>query len=110
MGKNKRKQLPCFDEIHNVELQCDSIEECDFICWLVEAVKFGLIEDFEYQPEPIRLSESVSYVTYDNKKRTLLRDHIYSPDFKLIIASEPYRIICKAFKRAYKSDIWQCDY
>lgn len=49
-GKNKRRQLEAYDEIHNVTLSVDSTEECDTLAWLVEAKKLNIINDFSYQP------------------------------------------------------------
>ena len=45
-GKNRRRQLECFDEIHNVMLSVDSIEEVDTLSWLVEACQLSVINDF----------------------------------------------------------------
>ena len=48
MGKNKRRQLECDDSFHGKKLQCDSLEECDFIYWCSEAASLGIIKDFIY--------------------------------------------------------------
>ena len=48
MGKNKRRQLVCHDDFHNVDVLVDSVEECDFIEWAVEATNIGLLQDFVY--------------------------------------------------------------
>ena len=98
MGKNKRNQISHRDQFHNIDVECDSIEECDFIEWCSEAANLGIIQDYEYQPQPIKLFDSVEYVNFDKKKRVLLRDHIYSPDFCIKFIPKASRILCKAFK------------
>ncbi len=84
MGKNKRKQIEFFDSFHNQTLQCDSDEECDFIAWLLEAQQLGVAVDFKYQPQTYVLSEAVKYTNAAGKQRTLLREHVYSPDFEVM--------------------------
>ena len=64
MGKNKRRQLECYDSFHKVKLDCDSIEECDFIEWCSEAASLNIIKDFIYQPESIKLFDAVSYLDF----------------------------------------------
>lgn len=46
VGKNKRRQLTVFDDIHNVELSVDSTEEIDFVNWCCEATSLSVINDF----------------------------------------------------------------
>ena len=48
MGKNKRRQLECYDTFHEKQLSCDSAEEVDFVAWCCEAAKLGIIKDFSY--------------------------------------------------------------
>ena len=48
MGKNKRRQLECYDSFHDKKLECDSAEECDFIAWCCEAASLGIVKDFIY--------------------------------------------------------------
>ena len=98
MGKNTRRQIQCKDLFHNVDVNADSVEEVDFLDWLVEAANLGIIKDFEYQPQSIKLSQSIEYVTYDNKKRVLMREHVYSPDFMISFAPDASRMLCKEFK------------
>ena len=98
MGKNKRKQIQFKDDFHNIDLSMDSLEECDFCAWCCEAAKLGIIQDFSYQPSSISLSDSISYITYENKKRILLREHIYSPDFMVQFNPKASRLLCKEFK------------
>ena len=103
MGKNKRKQISCFDEFHNVEVQCDSVEECDFIQWCSEMAQMNLIYDFIYQPESIKLFDKVDYIAYDGKKKFLFREHIYSPDFIIQINPKTSQILCKELKIPYEA-------
>lgn len=98
MGKNKRRQFLGKDTVHNVDLQMDSIEELDFLEWCIEAVSLGIISDFEYQPEPIKLFDKVDYIAWNGKKRLLFRDHIYSPDFKLTFDPRCNEVLQKTFK------------
>lgn len=81
MGKNTRRQLEIFDRLHSKTVYVDSVEESDMFNWLCEAAELGLILDFQYQPEPIKLFDSVDYVNSKNKKRNLFREHVYTPDF-----------------------------
>lgn len=37
-GKNKRRQLTVYDDVHDIELSVDSTEEIDFINWCCEAM------------------------------------------------------------------------
>ena len=103
MGKNKRKQISCFDEFHNVEVQCDSIEECDFLAWCSEMAQQKLIYDFTYQPESIKLFDKVDYIAYDGKKKSLFREHVYSPDFIIQINPRTSNILCKELKIPYEA-------
>ena len=102
MGKNKRRQIQHHDSFHDVDVLCDSIEECDFIDWCSEAASKGLIIDFTYQPEPIKLFDAVKYKTFDKKDRTLFREHIYSPDFIVEFDPRSSQTLCKAFKLSYE--------
>ena len=101
MGKNKRRQFECYDSFHDKKLECDSIEECDFIQWCLEATNLKIIKDFIYQPEPIQLFDAVSYLDFQGKKKSLLRDHIYSPDFCIIFDPGAFPILAKQFKIPY---------
>lgn len=98
MGKNTRRQIMCRDIFHSIDVMCDSTEECDFIEWCSEAASLGIVKDYQYQPPSIPLFDSCQYTTFDNKKRVLLRDHVYSPDFMLDINPRSYQMLCKAFK------------
>ena len=99
MGKNKRRQLEYVDEFHNNSIiLCDSQEECDFIAWCSEAAQLNIIIDYEYQPKPFELSQSITYTNIANKKRVLLRSHEYSPDFMVRFNPQSSRILSDAFK------------
>lgn len=84
-GKNKRRQITCFDAVHSCWLSVDSQEEADMLQWLSEAHNLSVIKDFLYQPPPFLLSEAVKQVDADGKERTLLREHIYTPDWLVAI-------------------------
>lgn len=98
MGKNKRRQLQHHDDFHDVDVMCDSQEECDFINWCSEAASLGFITDYEYQPKPFLLFDSTTYINIDNKKRVLLRSHEYSPDFMVRFNPQLSRMLSNAFK------------
>ena len=98
MGKNLRRQFAYVDSFHGKTLNCDSLEECDVLDWCVEAAQLGIIQDFEYQPQSIKLFDAVSYITWNNKSRSLLRDHVYSPDFCITFDPRAFQMLCKYFK------------
>ena len=102
MGKNKRRQIEYFDRIHNVQLGLDSNEEQDTFEWLTEAVQLGIINDFEYQPEPYQLSESTKYIAADGKQRVLFREHIYTADFKIKLDPNKWPALSKELKVSYE--------
>lgn len=66
-GKNKRSKFIANDTIHNVQLSVDSMEEIDFINWACEACQLSIIQDFQYQPQPFNLFESVQYIDISKK-------------------------------------------
>lgn len=82
-GKNKRRQLSAYDNVHDATLSCDSQEEVDFIEWLNEAIELSVIDDFHYQPCTFELFKSEKYVDVYGKQRTLFREHSYTPDFMI---------------------------
>ena len=89
MGKNKRRTLEAEDTVHGRTLQVDSQEEADFLLWLNEATRLGLVVDFEYQPKPFKLSNPVHYVdAISGRNRSLFREHVYTADFLLMVDSE----------------------
>lgn len=85
MGKNKRQTIQCFDSIHNIQLEMDSIEEVEFLKWLIRAVELKIVTDFEYQPKSFILSNTVKYKDQKGKEKTLFQPHIYSPDFLVTV-------------------------
>lgn len=97
-GKNKRRQIEVYDSVHDIMLSVDSVEERDFCNWCCEAVQLSVLNDFRYQPDSFRLSDSESYVDIDGKKRSLYREHRYSPDFMLTFNPNQYRNLSKEFK------------
>lgn len=98
MGKNKRRQFEQFDEFHNNLILCDSQEECDFINWCSEMAIKKLIIDYEYQPKPFILFDAAQYININNKTRSLLKKHEYSPDFILTFNPQTSKILLEAFK------------
>lgn len=98
MGKNKRRTISVYDSVHSVQLECDSVEEVDFIQWCIEAVGQNILKDFRYQPDSFKLSDSISYLTVDGKSRCLFREHVYSPDFILTFEPNKYLALAKEFK------------
>lgn len=101
MGKNKRRQIECYDSFHEVPLNCDSAEEVDFVEWCSEAAKLNVIQDFIYQPEPILLFDAVSYLDFQRKTRSLLQKHVYSPDFYITFNPGAFPALAKQFKIPY---------
>ena len=100
MGKNKRRQIEYFDEFHNKKLMCDSNEEIDALNWLNEAATLGIVIDYEYQPNSLKLFDSVDYLNIDGKKRCLFREHIYSPDFLIVFNPSKFPQLAREFKLA----------
>lgn len=97
-GKNKRRQFEILDDIHDVNLSVDSIEECDTINWLCEANRLSIINDFEYQPKSFLLFDQSEYVDIYGKKKTLFREHQYTPDFCIHLTPEKNLLLSKEFK------------
>lgn len=96
MGKNKKSKI----KYNSIEV--DSIEEYQFFCWVDEAKALGILLEYEYQPEEFALTNRYMYVPYYNnakqKSKPLLREHIYTSDFKLVFDSKYGEILSKAFK------------
>ena len=97
-GKNKRRQFIFNDTIHNVKLSCDSQEEIDFLNYCVESCNLGIFNDFEYQPQSFILSDAVKFKDTNNKEKTLFREHIYTPDFKILFNGIKYKNLSTEFK------------
>lgn len=98
MGKNKRKQIEYFDGFHNCKLMCDSNEEIDTLNWLNEAASLGIVIDYVYQPESLKLFDPVDYVNVDGKRRSLFREHVYSPDFLVKFNPSKFPLLAREFK------------
>lgn len=97
-GKNKRRQFIFNDMIHNVKLSCDSQEEIDFLNYCVESCNLGIFNDFEYQPQSFILSDAVKFKDTNNKEKTLFREHVYTPDFKILFNGIKYKNLSTEFK------------
>ena len=70
--------------------ECASKEEMYFTWWIAELQQAGIITGWEFEPENFRLSEPVehNYIKQLKTKakdcvETVLREHIYTPDFKV---------------------------
>lgn len=100
-GKNKRRQLTCYDDIHNVTLSVDSSEEIYTLAWLCEASKLSIINGFSYQPEPFQLFEPVKYQDINNKSKTLFREHAYTADWVVDFIPSAQLELAKEFKVPY---------
>lgn len=98
MGRNKRRTILAHDSIHGLDLEMDSIEECDFLQWLCEAYVLGIISGFQYQSRTFQLFESKNYLTVEGKSRSLFREHVYSPDFILQFSPSKFIDLAKEFK------------
>lgn len=102
-GKNKRKQLELHDPVHNADLLVDSMEEVEFLQWLFEAHSLGIVTDFIYQPDSFLLTGKVDYMPMfpanpkKPKAKCLFRDHIYTADFKVVLASKFLEASSKGF-------------
>lgn len=97
-GKNRRRQFEVFDEAHGAELNVDSMEEVDFVNFLNEASRLGVVYDFVYQPESFLLAEGVKYRGVDGKTKTLFQDHVYSADFMVSFNPKKYPKLAAEFK------------
>lgn len=78
---------------NNKVIPLDSQEELQFYNWCIELAKYNLIkiwseENTIYQPPSLLLSEKALGENQQNKRtynKTLLRDHVYTPDFRITI-------------------------
>jgi hypothetical protein len=78
---------------NNKIIPLDSQEEQQFYNWCIELAKYNLIKIWSedntiYQPPSFPLSDKVLGENQQNKRtynKTLLRDHVYTPDFKVTI-------------------------
>ena len=101
-GKNKRKHIAAFDNVHKVQLQLDSIEERDFLFWCCEAVELSIISDFEYQPKTFILSDAVKIQTCNNRLKSLFRQHVYTPDFSITFNGEKQKQLAIEFNISHE--------
>lgn len=97
-GKNKRRQLTCYDDMHKQELSVDSQEEVDTLAWLSEAMTLSVINDFSYQPPSFHLFDAVKYQDIDGKTKTLFREHEYTPDWVLDFTPSAQAQLAKELK------------
>ena len=102
-GKNKRRQLEAYDDVHHVMLSVDSQEESDFVNWLSEAKRLSVINDFEYQPPSWQLSEPTKYVDVMQKERILYREHKYTSDFVVAFSASQQLELAKELKVPYSA-------
>lgn len=72
-------------EINGEKIYFDSSEEIQFWHWCEDMKEIGLIDNFTYHPDALELSPAYPAAwTYDTKGKvgkTLLKPHVYSPDF-----------------------------
>ena len=85
MGKNKNSEFSVVDKRTGKTVAVDSLEEVEMYEWLDYALEKGIVRDFIYRPDTFRLSEPVDITNSKGKKRSLFREHVYSPDFKIVI-------------------------
>lgn len=102
-GKNRRRQLEAYDEVHQVMLSVDSQEEVDMLNWLNEAKHLGIINDFRYQPPSYQLSDPVKYKDVAGKERSLYREHQYTTDFMLEFNPNRQLELAKELKVSYEA-------
>jgi len=84
-----------------MNLSVDSQEECDMVHWLDEAISLSVVNNYEYQPAPYVLADSIRYVDVEGKQRTLYREHKYSPDFVVELCPSADVALSKEFKIQY---------
>lgn len=95
-GKNKKSTIT----YNNIKI--DSVEEWHMFCWLDEAKTLGIVKNYIYQPDSFVLTPVQTYVPYFNnqkqKVKHLLRDHVYTADFKIDFNIEYGQALSQAFK------------
>lgn len=81
VGDKKREPILSSDGV-----EMASFEERAFYHWCMEARAYGIINGFVYQPRPFVLSDKVRRKSdlSDKKERSVLLEHIYTADFRLI--------------------------
>lgn len=97
-GKNRRRQIEAFDQVHNFILSVDSSEEVDTLNWLTECYNLGIIQSFKYQPDSFTLCDAVKYQDVNNKTRALFQEHKYTADWELQFTPSAFVDLAKEFK------------
>lgn len=77
-GKNNRS------DIIGYGYRFDSKEELDVFEWILEAKKFGFVEEYEYQPKSFELFSGFK----NEKGKFIVRPHVYTADFKVKFTNE----------------------
>lgn len=77
-GKNSRS------DIYEYGYHFDSKEELDVYEWIDEAKRIGFVENFIYQPPSFTLFDGRK----NDKNKFIVRPHIYTADFKLIMTDK----------------------
>ena len=84
-----------------------SDEEFSMVNWLNEAVKYGLVRDWEYEPKSFTLFEKQTYEEVVHLKtkdklvsRTLHQPAVYTPDFHLFFSEVGKKALYDVFKPA----------
>ena len=118
MRKNKKSTITIDDSIHGkTGYELDSAEEWYFYHWLMEAMKLGIVIDFEYQPPSFQITEKFKYVpAFGNpkqKEKHLLADHEYTADFRITFdkkygekLSEYFKIPLEAINAQGNPNVW----
>lgn len=82
----------------------DSQEEVEFNAWLDEAKFAGLVESYQYQPEPYVITPDKTYtetsyktmkdgsIRVIKKEKHLLRKHSYQADFKITFTDKFFQM------------------
>ena len=93
MAKRKLKQpILVFDPESKTELKLDSKEELQFFYWLTDAKKLGIVKSWQYHPDSFMLVEKTNYVPLfknpKKKEKFLMREHVYTADFKFVLSEK----------------------
>ena len=102
MTSKKKSILKILDESQNVIYTLDSTEEWQFFNWIFEGRNLGIVLDYTYQPESFELTPKYTYIPlFNNPKnleKPLFRQHVYTPDFRLVIDKEFAEKLSTSFK------------
>lgn len=89
----------------------DSQEELEFYWWCQEAEEDGLLRSFEYHSETFELAPKASIIVERRLKtktksveKHLLREHVYTPDFRLMFS---HGLFVRGLVRALKAGCLQ---